>query len=225
MAEGVAWRRITAEGAAIVVSILLAFAIDASWDSSRERAEEEQALEGLRVEFSENRRLLQANLEGHRAVLGASGELLTISDGVGAAEPDSVAFLLRRVFIDAFSFNPSVGVLEGLIASGDLGLIRSEELRSLLASWPGQIDENAEDEAWVFKDVQETYTPFLNAALPTRAVWEGASTSHPDYSVLFGREDFEELVAMRMYGAEILIEENEALRGLLDRVMELLGPR
>ena len=48
LTQGIAWKRIAAEGVAIVVSILLAFAIDAAWDASRERAEERQALSGLR---------------------------------------------------------------------------------------------------------------------------------------------------------------------------------
>lgn len=44
--------RILAEGAAIVLSILLAFAIDAAWDESVERREERTRLEGLRDEIA-----------------------------------------------------------------------------------------------------------------------------------------------------------------------------
>lgn len=222
MAQGIAWKRITAEGIAIVVSILLAFAIDAAWDESRERAQERRALVGLQEEFRDNLRLLEANLEGHRSTLRATTALLALSDGAPPPSLDSIAHLLRRVFIDAFSYNPSVGVLEGLIASGDLGLVSDRELRNLLASWPGQLEENAEDEAWVFKDVQETYTPFLNRAVSARAIWSPGGDEHPDYTNIFGDEEFEELVAMRAYGAEILIDENEALKTLLDRIMTRL---
>ena len=49
------WSRITAEGAVIVVSILLAFAIDAWWDGRREARNEQIALIDLRNELSENR--------------------------------------------------------------------------------------------------------------------------------------------------------------------------
>ena len=41
----------TAEGAAIVVSILLAFAIDAWWEERQERTEEQQILLDLADEF------------------------------------------------------------------------------------------------------------------------------------------------------------------------------
>ena len=223
MAQGIPWGRIAAEGIAIVVSILLAFSIDAAWDASRERAEERRALSGLRDEFRENLERLDANLGRHRTTLSACRALLAISDGGPVPAPDSTAILLRRAFVDAFSYNPSVGVLEGLIASGDLGLIRDTELRNLLASWPAQLEENGEDEAWVFKDVQEIYIPYLNSAVAARAIWAGSVGPHPDYSGVFGSDEFEELVAMRAYGAEILIDENEALRALLHRILERTG--
>ncbi len=41
------WPRLLAEGAAIVVSILLAFGIDAWWDDRQERIEERKILLGL----------------------------------------------------------------------------------------------------------------------------------------------------------------------------------
>ena len=223
MAQRVPWARITAEGVAIVTSILLAFAIDAAWDASRERAAERQVLDGLREEFSDNQRLLASNIEGHRRTLAACAALLAIADGEAPPPADSMALLLRRTFIDANSFNPSIGVLKSLIASGDIGLIQDAELRGLLASWPSQLEENAEDEAWVFKDVQESYTPFLNRTVAARAIWAGSDEGHPDYAVVVDDPDFQELVAMRAYGAEILIDENEALGDLLARIVDALA--
>lgn len=222
------WRRILAEGAAIIVSILLAFAIDAWWDGVRERDQERTVLAGLQSEFRTNSARLEANLAAHEGTLDAATELIAISDGSGPVPRDSMVFLLRRVFVDAYSYNPSGGVLEGLIASGELGLIRSPELRGLLASWPGQLEENAEDEAWVFKDVQEVYTPYLNRVLPTRAIWASGADlpladDQPDYTVVLGTTEFENLVAMRAYGARILGDENEALKELVDRIVGLIG--
>ena len=55
------WRRLFAEGAVIVASILLAFAIDAWWDGRQQRAAEREALAGLTVDFEANAgRLLHA---------------------------------------------------------------------------------------------------------------------------------------------------------------------
>ena len=70
--QSIPWGRILAEGAAIVVSILLAFAIDAWWDNRKERFEEHQILLGLEAEFSDLRDRLdqwaQFNQEGGEAI-------------------------------------------------------------------------------------------------------------------------------------------------------------
>ena len=185
------WKRIVVEGGAIIVSILLAFAIDAWWDAVQDRARERQALVGLQEEFTENRRRLEGNMGRHARTQAASVALIELSDARSEVPADSLARLLRAVFVDAYSYNPSGGVLEGLIASGELRLIRSQDLRGLLATWPGQLEENSEDEAWVFKDVQDVYTPFLNSVLPTRDIWATgvelpAAPDIPDYSSVLG---------------------------------------
>lgn len=52
--QQIPWLRIGAEGAAIVVSILLAFAIDAWWQRQQEEGDERITLEDLRQELTEN---------------------------------------------------------------------------------------------------------------------------------------------------------------------------
>ena len=44
------WGRLVAEGAAIVISILLAFSIDAWWDNRKDIAEEREILLGLEAD-------------------------------------------------------------------------------------------------------------------------------------------------------------------------------
>lgn len=76
MTRTIPWPRIVAEGAAICVSILLAFAIDAWWDQRQDRVEEAQALLSLQDEFEVNRdRLAQAD-SAHRRILSEAGTLV-----------------------------------------------------------------------------------------------------------------------------------------------------
>jgi hypothetical protein len=58
MKQPIPWTRLIAEGLAIVVSILLAFAIDAWWEQRQDTAEERRILVSLRDEFTEIRALL-----------------------------------------------------------------------------------------------------------------------------------------------------------------------
>ncbi len=46
--QNIPWRRLSIEAAAIVASILLAFAIDAWWEERGLLIEEQQVLQGLR---------------------------------------------------------------------------------------------------------------------------------------------------------------------------------
>ena len=63
--QKIPWKRLPIEAAAIVVSILLAFAIDAWWNEQQERAEEREVLESLYVEFEANREEAAAVISFH----------------------------------------------------------------------------------------------------------------------------------------------------------------
>lgn len=86
------WTDLSVEGVVIVVSILLAFALDAWWNSRGQRQEETQV------------------------------EVATLD--------------LARTFI-APTFDPRTGSLDGPLSSGRLGILRNEDLRRRLSSWPG----------------------------------------------------------------------------------------
>ena len=60
--QNIQWKRIVVEAAAIVGSILLAFAIDAWWDDRQDRAAEQRIFVGLKSEFEENLRLIEIEL-------------------------------------------------------------------------------------------------------------------------------------------------------------------
>ncbi len=73
------WKRISAEGVAIVVSILLAFSIEAWWAERQERAEERGLLESLYVEFEVNRDEAAFVISVHERAIQAVATLLELS--------------------------------------------------------------------------------------------------------------------------------------------------
>ena len=60
--QNIQWKRLTVEAAAIVGSILLAFAIDAWWADRQDRAEEQRIFLGLKSEFEQNLGLIEIEL-------------------------------------------------------------------------------------------------------------------------------------------------------------------
>ena len=73
------WRRLTAEAAAIVLSILLAFAIDAWWQFRGDREAEQVVLANLLVEFKRNRVELDRTLRSLTENQDAAQRLLTFT--------------------------------------------------------------------------------------------------------------------------------------------------
>jgi hypothetical protein len=85
----ISWPRITTEAAAIVGSILLAFAIDAWWDERQLRAEEQEILRGLKGEFEAIHATLARDKAAHLKRLGYFEALLiAMEDGSAARRPD-----------------------------------------------------------------------------------------------------------------------------------------
>jgi hypothetical protein len=142
--RSIPWPRILAEGGAIVVSILLAFGIQAWWEELQERAEERDMLVSVHAEFSENRQRLADGLDQHRRILDASVAVL------GAAPSDcgeELVAALRVAILQWRTFNSIAGATRSLIDSGRLGIIRDTELRQRLAAWDGLVSDLSEDEA------------------------------------------------------------------------------
>ena len=69
MGRNIPWLRVAAEGVAILVSILLAFAVQAGWEGRQARQELRELLVLLDDELSHNGDLLQTSLDAHRNIL------------------------------------------------------------------------------------------------------------------------------------------------------------
>lgn len=83
--SNIAWGRLLADSTAIVMSILLAFAIDAWWADRQDRVEETRILEALEAEFEDNARKLPDRLFNHqRSADSATALLEAFRPAVGA---------------------------------------------------------------------------------------------------------------------------------------------
>lgn len=63
------WRQLLVESVLVVMSVLLALALNAWYDHSQEQEKVQRALRGLHAELVENRKRLQFRVSHHRALL------------------------------------------------------------------------------------------------------------------------------------------------------------
>lgn len=134
------WTRFAVEGSVIVASILLAFAIDAWWDTRVERKRERQVLLALVDDLATTRTSLVDGIGFHTAVRDSNKRLLAAvtSSENPLSEVEFDHLLLDLSWWD--STDPfTTGTLNSVIFSGDLAIISNHGIRRLVADLPTKI--------------------------------------------------------------------------------------
>lgn len=126
--QRIAWKRLTAEGAAIVASILLAFWIDALWDRHVEQEDLLEYLLAFEQELIESRKDIEL-------ALALSTEVLRTTDNAFAVLSDSNQDSLPGRFAETIgsiykihSPDLNTGAYEDMVSSGNMRLIGNREL-------------------------------------------------------------------------------------------------
>ena len=231
--QQIPWLRIGAEGTAIVVSILLAFAIDAAWERRGEVDEERQILIGLEVEFTD----LSERLAFWAGFGRRGADLIERYLSGGAA--DMTRLELEEVFTLVMLVNvlDQGGALDALLASGRLERIGDHDIRARLSKWPDWLedihtnDRSARSFAWGQILPYLATKGFPRNVCPQGEYWCAPDDSVPDdYIALAGDTELRAMLIFRritMWAAardhEAALAEAEELLGLIDARLDVLG--
>ena len=166
-AREIPWPRILAEGAAIVVSILLAFGIEAWWSDRQDRRESMLLLSALRAEFTANVQLIDIELKYRRAVKADAEKLLERLLLDTEIQTVQLTELLTSI-VWWGKADLSVGAINSLLHSGKLSIVDDPSLRQRLASMPDAYSSLARMEHQDLDTFQNVLMPYLydNASLP-----------------------------------------------------------
>ncbi|MFV1988294.1 MAG: hypothetical protein ACC682_13505 [Gemmatimonadota bacterium] len=141
----VQWRRLVMESIAILLSILVAFAIDAAWDARRERAEEAEILQALRKDFLANQLTATDVVQTHGANAALYAVFASLTPTEVMALPQDSLDVITRSMSGPYTFDPVRGTIDALIGAGKLGLIRNRPLREALVTFLNLVDDARED--------------------------------------------------------------------------------
>lgn len=164
-------RRLLLEGLVIVASILLAFAVDASWDRFRDGQRTAAYLAALEGEFHEARAEMVEQIEEHSTQLAAIHELL---DVLATGEEDERLWDGLRQLRAVYVYGPSHPVFEDLASSGGVDGSASPDLRFALLRYGQRKDFLAELAARERQLWQDHMVPFLSERV------DGLRYSDPD---------------------------------------------
>lgn len=208
------------EGLVIVVSILLAFAIDASWDTFRDRQNEERLLESLRAELAGNEARIEDAIARGEVVLAANDKLIeVIGPETAPVPPDSLESLLSM----SWSTGPAwleLTAATAVLGSGDSGRARTDALHDVLATLRSRNDKYRGD-GDLYNEHRHDLMLYV-AAIPG---WAGRSNFPRSGVVLQRDRQLQYLVAYLRRRTLILNGGARDLLTLVDPASALAGPR
>ncbi len=159
--QSIPWIRISVEAAAIVASILLAFAIDAWWEERGERNAEVVLMERLKADFINLQSALILVEEEHRDARDACIFFMNMAVGESIPVTAEVDLMVGLVFLVSRTFNPGSGAVASFHSSESSRLVRNQTLADKLLAWSGLVDELQEEGANLRKGVAERWAPYI----------------------------------------------------------------
>lgn len=135
--NSIPWKRISAEGLTIVVSIILAFSIDAWWDERQERRDEIEILERLLMELSVNIERIDRVMVNRARKLDYAVALFDQIENAQdqGEETINVPTMMLMHLVDSSTFEADIPVLEGIIRSARLEIIENANILTAVARW------------------------------------------------------------------------------------------
>ena len=230
--QDILWKRTAVEAAAIVASILMAFAIDAWWDEREERKFERQALISLKAEYQDHREVLTRHRTGYADQLqGIASLMLACQQGYWSSDDhsidDAIGYLQMPSTTDLGS-----GVRDSLTSAGRIDVIQNEQLRYELSEWDSVLAELTDNQIFNSNMVASLIHPYLtqqnipmSATLDeTRKIWptptRSLSTDPDAMASLFADPRFHSIVEIR-YG--YLLHASNELDNVISAVDSILA--
>lgn len=154
-------RKLLVEAAAIVASILLAFALDAWWDDSVARSEARSLLTSVADEFSSSRESLIAIIAVTENQVSVA---TTLADELMTSRQAEVSDSILVLVLNDITFNAGGGAYESLMASDLFAELESRDLKRALAGWPSVLEDATEEQLRLQRLGDEQLKPLLAAS-------------------------------------------------------------
>lgn len=151
--------------ALIVVSILIAFSLDAWWQGQQREAQEREALETLAKELAASRTELDSVMDFNERRAEAAHYFRTLAGRDLATLPlDSLSFAFGAQG-GGMTFDPGLGATQAII---DAGLPADPELRAKIAAWPSMLREIEADQGFILTRYEKLADALVDAGMMSR---------------------------------------------------------
>lgn len=228
MASDKRWTQTVRDGATIVVSILLAFGIDASWERLQAHRDALDSLERVVAEVGQARTEM-ARGEAFQERLRVATELLL--DVVLELEPGSTVTVPDSLLLGVLGWQvveASTNNVANFVASKSFELLRDVELRQAIGRWIPSLEDQHDDQLNLRRLKDEQIHPVLRqssdvagAQLTLNAAMLDAS--HPaaggGVTELLVTDELAALLARASFQEAIDRRQREAIQRLADEIL------
>ena len=150
----------------VVIGILIALSLNNWKEDLDNRGEEMRILSGLKQEFEANLSEVNRNIKLNTSTKESTIDLIhLIRTENPFANSRYVDSLLYVVYMFG-SFDAQTGLIDEVISSGKLSIIKDPELRNRLTSFSGTLDNAEEDYIIRQNHYMDQVTPYLSKYLP-----------------------------------------------------------
>ena len=213
----------------VVIGILIALQIN-NWNENRiNKKEEKNILSALKTEISENQAILSRDLKRHanalRLLIELSDNISPQPEKIDSTRLDSLMFSLGWLP----GYTPKEGVINSILASGKISLIKNDALNSKLASWQSLLNNYNTAQNWSEKDVFDLVIPYIKDKYPFKRTLKyfGSPTNKNSVfkfspEALLSDLTFESIVAERVIDANDALEAAEKLYSFQAEALELI---
>jgi hypothetical protein len=194
----------TGEIMLVMIGILLALQVN-NWNETRKRLNQEEYLTlELKKELEDNLVLINEDIESNRTGLNGTLEFLRLLQERGLENKKQKADSLIVYFFLINTVDPVSGVIDDMINTGKLDLIRDDSLRKALSNWGGRNADLYDDIEIRNNYLFNSIVPFISKYYPlidTRTHYGDVSLTSPVWKELVDSKDSVDL--NKMYSKEM----------------------
>ena len=222
-AQKIPWLRIGTESVAIVVSILLAFSIDAWWQNRSEIRVEVQYLLALHDDLNTSLVLLDESEVTVRRQMAYLESLLQINDGAAASE--ELRLWIRDGLYVIGTYEPQLSSLRDLESSGQSRIIQFGPLRRALASVSQKLERLQAVQADFVLSQQMLLDPYLVDSIDLANVLRSDAASFEMDSSIFETKEFRSRVAFKLQLRDLVSQIQREIREAFVEAISLIELR
>lgn len=165
----------------VVIGILLAVQIN-NWNQRRITAKKEtQILKDIRAEFKSNEKIISEK-QNLRVTTNPKVEKYISNISKGTANIESFKKFHQNEFMHGIS-NPSTGVIDALITSSEISIIKNDSIKYLLAGWKNQLGNLQENEQILWNSGIDFIQSYSNVIPDPQYKWYDSDMNHANKTI------------------------------------------